>query len=396
MKTLDVAGGLYGENCRFPKVEEILGSGGRAAIALADAGQEIRWHYYCPPHLQQEARTIMATPRITHFAYSSNDQIHFSYMHPLSRPIYSPGKISISPPITINAAFVLRFGMMEGDAIVTANSCVYDPQSLDPIPFEANGSHADRLAVVLNQEEVLSYSRAPDEEQAVKRIAARSNVSVILVKSGADGCRVYENGKLTATVPAYRSDRVYKIGTGDIFTAAFSGAWLCDGRRPADAADHASRCVSRYAETRHVSTSETSSQGNFLPAPIGTTGAVLVLGSTSSMPCAWLFHEARDALRRMGVTISPRTGTSSMERGDPFVSTASKASISPTAVLALLDQLDTATMLWIFDAFRSKLPIVGYSQGSPSIAHSLSTFPEMEICDDFSTAIYHVAWAARS
>ena len=79
---------------------------------------------------------------------------------------------------------VLRFGMMEGSAVVSADRCVYDPQSaFDPQHFSANGSHARRLAIVGNRSEIVTMGGDTDPIAAA-RVLLGEGAEVVVVKSG--------------------------------------------------------------------------------------------------------------------------------------------------------------------------------------------------------------------
>ena len=73
----------------------------------------------------------------------------FSYTHGLAVPqIYRPEK---QPDLHVQGEKVLRFGMLEGTAVVDADYAVYDPQNAAaPESFARNGSKANHLALVLN------------------------------------------------------------------------------------------------------------------------------------------------------------------------------------------------------------------------------------------------------
>ena len=56
---------------------------------------------------------------------------------------------------------------MEGDAVVKGQTVVYDPQSaFKPEEFAANGSSADRLALVLNSSEAKALAGTASAEDA--------------------------------------------------------------------------------------------------------------------------------------------------------------------------------------------------------------------------------------
>ena len=246
-----VVGGFYYEQCITPRVDDGFGSGGRAAVALADAGNVVDWHYYCPPNEVERIAVQLTRPNLNHHSAPSDSVISFRYFHPLSRPLFYPVSSKQFEPIKVQGDIILRFGFMEGSAEVHGKHVVYDPQSPHcPITFKENGSTADRLAIVLNVDEVLSYGQADDEAEAVKHIFANDGAEIVLVKAGVHGCRVYEKGEYIGNVPPYKTERVYKIGTGDIFSAAFTHHWAGLNKATLEAADAASRCTARYCETR--------------------------------------------------------------------------------------------------------------------------------------------------
>ena len=99
------------------------------------------------------------------------------------------------------------------------------------------------MAIVLNAKEVLSLGGDESECASIRNIQAIDNPDVILVKAGTQGCRVYEFGKLVDTISPYMTEKVYKIGSGDVFSAAFFYHWAEKGESALDAANAASRCT---------------------------------------------------------------------------------------------------------------------------------------------------------
>jgi len=65
--------------------------------------------------------------------------IVFAYFHPLSSPYIEPAREELvpQPPLHVTDDAVLRFGFLEGDAVVKACRAVYDPQTWrHPKPFK--------------------------------------------------------------------------------------------------------------------------------------------------------------------------------------------------------------------------------------------------------------------
>ncbi|MDU6751132.1 MAG: nucleoside 2-deoxyribosyltransferase, partial [Bradyrhizobium sp.] len=113
-------------------------------------------HSYVAPEMKAQAEHVASDCDATLMPTSAKHNLSFSYLHPMSVPAIfpTPRHIEAHVPISVKGDVVLRFGMLEGDAIVEANVAVYDPQSaFDVALFQANGSRARRLAVVMNRHE---------------------------------------------------------------------------------------------------------------------------------------------------------------------------------------------------------------------------------------------------
>src|SRR5690606_34045055 len=122
----------------------------------------------------------------------------------------------------------------------------------EPESFRANGSSAKHLALVLNRHEanlLLPGSSGLTIQQIAVALAQQEGAEVVVIKMGPLGALVYDNGKIS-TVPAYRTERVWKIGSGDTFAAHFALGWLDNGLLAQDAASIASIATAFYCETQ--------------------------------------------------------------------------------------------------------------------------------------------------
>ncbi len=231
--------------------------------------------------------------------------ILFNYIHSMSRPSISPGPAALDGATVVEAAapLVLRFGMLEATARVSAASCVYDPQSaFAPEPFHANGSHAERLAVVANRTEVCRLGGSGDVTIAATALRS-AGAEVVVVKSGAEGALVYD-GASFHHVPARLTDRVWTVGSGDVFAAIFTAAWAVHGQPAREAANVASHAVARYVETSALPAAPSLLTELPERPPISTRpGRVYLAGPFFSMSQRWLVDEARRCLRDLGLEV---------------------------------------------------------------------------------------------
>ncbi|WP_161494844.1 carbohydrate kinase family protein [Bradyrhizobium canariense] len=266
----------------------------------------------------------------------------------------------------------MRFGFMEGDAIVDAEQAVYDPQSWAPTHFRGNGSRAERLAIVLNQAELRELGRSTDMDKAAQHVLREDRAEVVIVKCGARGAWIYGSDTKPQFVPAFRSKRVFKIGTGDIFSAVFAYHWCERGQTALEAATAASQAVSVYAETKSFAIA--CSQREPVQS-INSKIAVASFGTT--LADHWLREEARSALLGLGTElVDVPTGVS-------------KRVLEADAVLILADGNRQSALTFAKGLKSTGLPIVAFSQKSDvSRLASQGIF----VTDDFATAIYSTIW----
>lgn len=377
---MHIVGGLYRELCDLPFWDETMGSGGRAALVAATLSPNVEFSTFASlaDHpVVLEMRTKQITVNVT----NRTSAIVFAYFHPLSTPYIEPPRNTIESNASIQASgdAVLRFGFLEGDAVVSANRAVYDPQTWrDPPSFWANGSTANELALVLNELELRHIAGLDDVALAAQHVMKKEKASVIVVKRGPSGASVYEAAGNITHIPAYRSRRVFKIGTGDIFSAVFAVYWAERQLSPVEAADLASRSVSAYCDTREFSYDESSLQ---LRDPVysGAGSRVRLEGGINTLGQQYTMEEAQFALRELGLEVTcPSLG---------LATTAWDADV----ILVINDGLPSEALTRIVADKASAVPVVVFDARSTADAvFDYATW----ITDDFATAMYFAAWAA--
>ena len=191
-----IAGGVYKESCIVPEWSAEYGSGGRAAAAVAALCPSTTLHTYSRTPESSGLDSLRRLGVDVH-AHPASHGVAFAYFHPLSNPHIEPPRSSIVQhrPIEVSGEAVLRFGILEGDAIVKGNRAVYDPQtSIRPAEFHANGSQAEELALVLNEIELRAITGNTDVRSAALTLLRAGGTAVVVVKAGARGSLVAERG----------------------------------------------------------------------------------------------------------------------------------------------------------------------------------------------------------
>lgn len=392
-----VVGGVYAERCLEPFWDDVYGSGGRAAASLGPSGAPVRLHTYQAEGLQDGIENLAAVygmeidgPAV------SGPGVTFEYLHSLSDPriVPRPDAIRQHPPIDVEDDVVLRFGMLEGSGRVTGGRVVYDPQSaFDPRPFAENGSSARELALILNRLEGGRLTGRADAEGIVDALVGSGHAQVVVLKLGGKGALV-ASGESREVVPAYRSESVWKVGSGDVFSAAFTLHWAMGGKTPSDAADLASRSVSHYVGTRGLPTPPAREllSGDMRPVAPGK-GCVYLAAPFFNLGELWMVEEIRSRLLDMGVEVfSP---LHDVGRGPAHeVAMQDLAGLDGCdVVLAVLNGGDAGTVFEVGYAVARGKPVVALGQNVRPEDLKMAVGSGCLVAGDLVTAIYQAVWA---
>ena len=352
--------------------------GGRAASAISLLSPGSTLHAYLEGGLDTN---LISKFGISVEQHPRSSGIILSYFHPLSRPHIQPltSEIIKQPNIEVNGDVVLRFGFLEGDSVIDARRAVFDPQTwLNPPAFRENGSNAKELAIVLNELELRCATGINDINFAAIHLMEHQDAKVVVAKGGVRGATVFENNGKITNISAYRSTRVFKIGTGDVFSAVFAHHWGEKGLSAASAADIASRSVAVYCSIIQLPVGD-DSLTPLTPINFETYGSVLLLGGVDAIGQRYAMEEARFVLRELGMTVScPMLGD--------------KVSGEESAVLIIADGLDAEISQFIIQAENTGAQVIILNETRQEIDHINRDVTQ--VVEDFSSAIYFSAWAA--
>lgn len=391
-----VVGGVYAERCLEPFWDDVYGSAGRAAAAISAAVPDVKLVTYRSAELADGVDNLAT---VYGLSVSGNEVPHgitFDYMHSLSDPRITPRPDAISKQDDLVVAddVVLRFGMLEGTARVKARRAVYDPQSaFDPRPFQENGSSADEVALILNRLEGSRLTGEREAERIINTLVSSQAASVVVLKLGGHGAIVATENSRTR-IPAYRSDTVWKIGSGDVFSAAFTLFWAIEGRQPDEAADLASRAVAQYSGTRTLPILSASELVSLDAKPVTPgRGRIYIAAPFFNLGELWMVEEVRNRLLDMGVAVfSPlhdvgRGPASEVARKDL------EGLEACDAVLAILNGGDAGTIFEIGYAVARAKPVVALAQNVRPEDLKMPEGAGCRIAEDLVTAIYQAVWS---
>lgn len=391
---LTVVGGFYVERCIQPLWDAAFGSGGRAAAAAVGIVPDIVLHAYVPDKVADDANALAEFSGFKLQPHKGSYSVEFDYLHPLATPRISPSpeRMKPHPPILVDGEFVLRFGMLEGDAIVHADIAVYDPQSaFGAKGFTDNGSTAKRLAYVLNRSEAHSITGHHDHEKAAEWLI-REGAEVVVVKMGGHGAYVASQDS-TQFVPLYGSERVWKIGSGDVFSAAFAAFWGDQGLDAVVAADLASRATAMYCDSRSLPFvgREDLEQADLQPIKAGK-GRIYLAGPFFDIAQRWLVEEACTIFRDLGAEVFSPVHDVGPGPGKIVAPEDIKGLEEADVVFAILNGLDAGTVFEVGYAVSLGKPVVALAQNIRYEDLKMVVGTGCEVSDDFTSAIYRAIW----
>lgn len=391
-----VVGGTYWEETSYPETCELFGSGLRATIAIStmarEAHEAVRLLTYVGgkdlEHFDLVSRTfgLDVSPLITDLT------VRFQYLYPLAVPTLSLYSRVDSEMVVEDKAVVLRYGMLESSAKVKGTKVIYDPQSpVDPEPFHENGSEAEELAIVCNRGE----GAALTGEKSIRSIGAglleRHGAKIAVIKDASRGAWVFA-ADVSEHVQSFPSERIWKIGSGDIFTAVFAFYWGVKNFNPVKAAKFASMATAHYCSTQQLPI-QTGFEEFFAPDPPKTRPKkVYLAGPFFTLSQRWLVNEVKAILEDEGHEVFSPVHNVGLSEGHDFVSADLEALDKSDLVFALLSDFDAGTIFEVGYARRKGLPVIGFCELVDSRLTMLLG-SDCQIFRDLTTAVYHVSWA---
>lgn len=394
-----VVGGLYWERCLYPARNSLYGSGGRAACCLAILGHEVHLHTAADEDAIERFSAHAATfqsigPVITPIVRTGR----FFYSHPLAIPIVrNPILGTPSIRLEVEAGAVLCFGMLEAELAVRAERVVYDPQSHEhPAPFTTIGS-AKELVIILNEVEAKRMSGQSTLVDAARSIAVQEGARGVIVKRGPRGCLIWtEDGQ--SEVPCYRVPKIFKIGSGDVFSAVFFHEWALNRRSIGSAAAAAARATSIYCgygdvlalqiegfdeAARSWSTGDVIQDhgGVYIAAPFFTTAE------------RWVVAEVYRVLKEFGLPVFSPFHDVGLGSSSEIVAQDLAGLKACSMLLALADGCDPGAFFEIGFAQANGIGVVVLAENTPPDKLTMPQGTGAVVLHDLAAALYACCWS---
>jgi hypothetical protein len=398
---IHVVGGAYLEDCVEPEWRQLYGSGLRAAAAISGLVDKCALSTYVAEGLAGDLQVIVDTFGIDLVAQPSPQTPLFEYRYPLARPrlfVPSDGYTSVQP-LSVHAEAVLRFGMIECEAIVEGEFVVYDPQSeATPANFHENGSRAERLVVVANEAELVGLTQLAEPARAAEQLLKDWRAEAVVIKRGARGAAVL-TPVASHVIPSFRTQRVWPIGSGDVFSALFSYFWAVKHLPPENAALAASHGTSAYCESQvlpvppELFDTDVPAYRAVWPSGEGAP-QIYLAGPFFTVGERWVIAEARRALSGQGLRVFSPLHDVGFGTAEEIAPQDLRALEACDGVFAVIDGLDAGTLFEVGYARALNIPVVAWAERATDADLVMLRGSGCEIVKDLTTAVYRAAWAA--
>jgi nucleoside 2-deoxyribosyltransferase len=397
---ITIIGGTYYERCFEPVYDEVYGSGLRACktIRELDKEYEISYKTFANKEICQYLDVFAMTyGKMQCEPVLIDNSPLFYYEYPLAAPRIFPRLDTLDRNkniINCEAENILMYGFIEGRAKVKANKVVYDPQSpVNPISFKEMGSEAKELAIVTNWNEAKVLSKKQEIADIKRYFFEIEQVSVLVLKMGAKGAVLALNTGEQFIIPVYKTEKVWSIGSGDVFAATFAYHWF-NGISPLESAKKASYATAQYCNCGDYQFSSLKQEQCFAPLNIDTEpqGQIYLAGPFFTFSQRWIVDQIRRAFMDMGLNIfSPFHDVGYGHPSDVAVKDLEALNRS-SLVFAVLDGLDSGTLFEAGYAVSKNIPVLCYVENASSQALTMLEGTNCLFESDLTTAVYKAYW----
>lgn len=402
LRYMIVVGGTYSEICNEPIWENIYGSGFRAVdlILQNDSSEDIEF-YTCgdnidiKPHLAYYSTLF---PQLRNYIVEVPKSPEFYYDHPLKIPTIIPRPdVIVENVVNINIEGdnILMYGMIEASIKVKGNKVVYDPQSpVNPLAFSSTESIASHLVMIVNFDEAIKMSGEKEIYRIRDFFFDIEKCFALIIKMGAKGAIVFE-GKMSngIKIPVFKTDKVWNIGSGDVFSAFFALNWF-KGKNVVDSAILASKGTAVYCNSKDLNISTYLQSFKFPELIVSDKplGQVYIAGPFFTFGERWVVNQVWMALKGMGLKVFSPFHDVGHGKAEDVVKQDLVGLDESKIIFAIIDGLDSGTLFEVGYAISQKKKVIAFVQNESEESLKMLEGTNCIIEKDFTTAIYKLYW----
>lgn len=328
-----------------------------------------------------------------------DNSILFYYDFPLKSPQIFPSVLNYinnKPLIETEGDNILVYSLIEADFLVKGEKVVYDPQSgSNPISFVKTGSIAVKLIMVVNETEARELAQSSELDKIVSYFFDIENCFAFVIKMGAKGAILFESKTKSTNIPVYQTNKVWKIGSGDIFSAFFAYNWF-NNEDLVECANIASIETATYCNSMGLSIYDNKKPISFeaLTQCQFITKKVYLAGPFFNLSQKWMINEIWIALINIGLDVFSPYHDVGIGVPDEVVSKDIKGIDECSIMFAVLDGLDSGTLFEVGYAISKGKKVIGFVQSESKASLTMLIGTNCIIENDLTTAIYKTYWNA--
>lgn len=395
---ITIVGGTYYEHCFEPHWKEIFGSGLRASCAINKLSPKtpISFYTFADNNIEKYLK-MRSDLNLTPIVKKIESSINFYYDHPMIEPRIFPRLDTINKVennIQVEGENILYYGCIEGLAIVRGKKVVYDPQSpINPVLFTDTKSIAEELVYVINLTEARLLSKKQKISDIIDFFFQIENVSALVLKMGPKGALVVTKDREEFTIPVYKTDGVWSIGSGDVFAAVFAFHWFLSNDLIMSAKE-ASWQTACYCNFRDFQFSPINSDARISAFTIKNPPSkqIYLAGPFFTFSERWLINEIWQSFKNFRVKIFSPWHDVGHGVASVVVAKDLQALDQSAIVFAVLDGLDSGTLFEVGYAIKKGIPVIGYVENESTESIKMLEGTNCILERDLTTAIYKCFW----
>ncbi|WP_339863736.1 PfkB family carbohydrate kinase [uncultured Algoriphagus sp.] len=394
---INVIGGTYREIDFDSVTMEIFGSGFRCAKFLLENKSQVNLitsgNKEASNFLKENQKVY---PNLSFEVNSYDEIITFQYSFALDEPSIYPSPLNISK--TKNWEFkgedLIAFGMLESEYKIECKRAVYDPQtSVKPTRFCEIGK-AEELVYIVNRIEAHSISSSEDIEKIKNYFFNDENVTAFIIKNGPYGATLYTKSE-ELNIPCYITQNVYKIGSGDIFTASFGYYWMSKNLSLKESALLASKSTAIYCDKKAYVDFTTSFTFTYKEFKLNDLSKkqVYIASPFFALSELILVDKIRKALLSFGVKVFSPFHDIGLGEQIAIAKKDIEGINNSDVIFAVLDNLDSGTLVESGFSMASGKAIIGYHRTCDEKNLLMLKPGDFTSYNNLTTALYQTIWS---
>jgi hypothetical protein len=400
-----VYGGYYREKCIFPHWDEYYGSAGRAAAILKNFNIEIKLKTFVSENNLKYLKYFSSVFDINLEETISPFDIEFEYLHSLSNPKITSNKSfndNKNESTFIESKNVLCYGTMESNApLIIAEKAVFDVQSSKLEDVYHHKNKISSIVFLLNYEESVYLSKATDLKQIKEFFFNKyNNLEILVIKDGPFGGIVFSKED-DLEIPIFKNNKIFKIGTGDIFSAVFSYLWMFKYR---ELGLKEIINISSFS-TAYLSKNRNSYECDILSEYKNNTlekvfinknklkRKVYLAGPFFTVSERWQVENIKQYLEKFGFDVFSPVHKVGFSNDKKHIATEDLKGLDESdSVFAILNGFDPGTIFEIGYAIAKKKKVIIYVENYSGEYLTMFEGTGCIICEDITSAVYNLVW----